>query len=391
MKRFKLIFFMSLILTSILGTTSQANITQDYVEYTFTHFKNTISNAMNNYTQNAMNILNTLTEQDYNFYTTYINQVLKENNLQSLTNHNMTTFISQYSSQSTQIFFIFSNTSAPNNVESLNYIKLKKEQENKISLSGNEENGYIYILELRIETTAHNMFQELQTISGNTSYKAIYYVKSTRLNENNTILTLSNVACTNTQAIYYEIPFTTSGTKIIGQGFIRGLTTETDPGYFYVETTTPSGDSSGGNTGDNTGGNTGDNTGGNTGTTNVDLSKVENGIKNINSNLENIEDKIPTSGDIESATTNGVIDGNNEYWGVSGDLNGEQQQQDIKNGINELINSFSGELNNNNIFQLLELAELGFIDILQGQAGDFKIEWNAGEYNGHKLIPARRN
>ena len=382
MKRFKLIFFMSLILTSILGTTSQANVTQEYVEYTFTHFKNTISNAMSSFSGNAKEILNTLTEQDYNFYTTYINQVLKENNLQNLTNHNMTSFISQYSSTDTRIYFIFSNTSSPNNVENLNYIKVARKNDTEITINGNETNGKIYILELRISKSTHNKFQPINIYNDNTTKLEIQYIKSATLNSDNTILTLSNVACTNTQAIYYEIPFTISGTKIIGQGFIRGLTTDTDPGYFKVETTTPSGDSSGGNTGDNTGGNTG--------TTNVDLSKVENGIKDINNNIENIKDKIPTSEDIKNATTSGVINGNNEYWGVSGELNGEKEQKEIKDIINGAMENVSGELSKNQVFKALESAEKGFFDLfknkLEEQAYDLKFNWKKTEYQGATLL-----
>lgn len=385
MKRFKLIFFMSLILILILGTTSQANVTQEYVEYTFTHFKNTISNALSNYTSDIKATLNTLTEQDYIFYTTYINQVLKENNLQNITNHNMTTFISRFSSSiSTQILFVFSNTSTPNNVENLNYIKLKPDTGNKIILSGNETNGYIYILELRINNTSHNMFQTLEVLSGNTNSKTIYYVKSTSLNENNTILTLSNVACTNTQAIYYNVPFITTGTTINTQGFIRGLTTDTDPGYFKIDTPQPSGDSGGTTPPSGDGGG-----GGNTGTT-TDLSKVENGIKDINNNLENIENKIPTSGDIKNATTNGIIDGNNQYWGNSGDLNGEKEQEEIENIINGAMENVSGELSKNKVFKALENAEKGFFDLfknkLEEQAYDLKLNWKKTEYEGATLL-----
>ena len=53
---------MSLMLILILGTTSQASITKEYVEYTFTHFKNTIDLAIyDKYVNNVKNILNTLT------------------------------------------------------------------------------------------------------------------------------------------------------------------------------------------------------------------------------------------------------------------------------------------------------------------------------------------
>ena len=91
MKRFKLIFFISLILILILGTSAQAVVTQDYIKYTFEHFKNV--NCLSSYEANVKQILNTLNDSDYNFYTSYINNVLVENNINKLTDVNMTSVL----------------------------------------------------------------------------------------------------------------------------------------------------------------------------------------------------------------------------------------------------------------------------------------------------------
>lgn len=355
MKRFKLIFFMSLMLILILGTTSQANISQEYIEYTFTHFKNTISNALSDYTSEVKTTLNTLTKQDYIFYTTYINQVLKENNLQNLTNHNMTIFISRFSSTiTTQILFVFSNTSSPNNVENLNYIKLKPETGNKIILRGNETNGHIYILELRISNTNHNIFQPLEVLNGNTGGKIIYYVKSTSLNSNNTILTISNVACTNTQSIYYNVPFSTSETTINTPGFISGLSAENDPGYFEIQTPQPpqpSGDvGTGGTTGTITNP-SGDTTG------KVDLSGIEQGIGAVKDAVNNVTNTIKDAFIFDSGDANEVMeDFKNTDLGLSQDL------YDL----------------NNQFFDLFETQEMN----------DFVISWNGVNYQDVELIPS---
>ena len=70
----------------ILGTTSQANVSQEYVSYTFEHFKNTITQALSSFVSYAQDNLNSLTSSDYVFYTNYINNVLQENNLSNLIN-----------------------------------------------------------------------------------------------------------------------------------------------------------------------------------------------------------------------------------------------------------------------------------------------------------------
>lgn len=382
MKKFKLIFFMPLILILILGTTSQASITNEYVEYTFTHFKNTIDLALYSYSYNAKNILNALTEQDYNAYTLQLNQLLEENNLQDLNNHNMTTFLSYDNTKnSILMYFIFSNASSPNNVNNLNYLRIKRNAPASIYISCNDNNNEnIYFLELYIFNTQNSTFSQIKTLN-NSALQQIPYMKSATLNSNNTILTLSNVACTNTQAVYYHIPFEVNGSNVYTQGFIRGLTTDNDPGYFKTETPQPSGDSGGSTTPSGDGGNTG---------TPIDLSKIENGIKDINNNLENIENKIPTSGDIKNATTSGIIDGNNQYWGNSGDLNGEKEQEEIQNIINGAMENVSGELSKNKVFKALENAEKGFFDLfknkLEEQAYDLKFNWKKTEYEGATLL-----
>lgn len=114
------------------------------------------------------------------------------------------------------------------------------------------------------------------------------------------------------------------------------------------------------------------------------INDIKNNTNKTNEKLDNISTKIPTSGDIKQST----ISANTDFWGSSDDLNGDNQQENIKSGLNDLINGFSGELSNNSIFQIVELAELGFIDILQGKPGDFKISWNSANYLDNSIVPA---
>ena len=59
--------------------------------------------------------------------------------------------------------------------------------------------------------------------------------------------------------------------------------------------------------------------------------------------------------------TSGMIDANNQYWGTSGELTGEEQEETIENAINGLIEDTSGELSQNQAFEQLEQIENGFI------------------------------
>lgn len=382
MKKAYLILFTSLILILSCGGCVQANITQEYIEYTFNHFQNI--SGLGSYQGNANNILKTLTSSDYNFYTTYLNQVLKENELSKLKNINLITLFNS-NANTVNIYFIFSNVSVPNGIDNLGYLKLSRTVNAGVlnfSCYGDDED-YIYYVKLNITSSSHNGFETVKKMNNSsTEVTSTYYLAYSSLNDENSVLTISNVACMQIQAIYYHVPFTTSGTTITYSGFIKGLyVSEDDPGY-YISTSsgdTSDSETSGGDNGDSdTTGNTGD-SGNTSGTTTTDLSKVETGITNINQNidktnekLDEISGKIPTSGEIKDATKNGVINGNTSYWGDSEDLNGDNQETQIENGINDILADFSGDLGNNSIFKILEIAELGLIDILQGKPRRFQ-------------------
>lgn len=119
----------------------------------------------------------------------------------------------------------------------------------------------------------------------------------------------------------------------------------------YASGDNESGDTGGGN------GNTG---GGNTGS-GVDLSIVEAGIGQINDNLQNIEEKIPTSGDIQEAIENAII----------GDIDEDEIKQNQEDNINDIKEQLQQQLENNEVFSALDVAENGLIDILKGEARRF--------------------
>ena len=369
MKRFKLIFFMSLILILILGTSSQASVSKEYVEYTFTHFQNTIDLALdtgnNSYMNNVKNILNTLTNQDYNAYTLQLNQLLEEKNLQDLTNHNMTTFLSYDNSKnSILMYFVFSNTSAPNNVNNLGFLRIKRNATFSIYISCNgNNNDKIYFIELRIFNTQNSSFSQIKTLT-NSAIQQIPYMKSATLNSNNTVLTLSNVSCTNTQSIYYHVPFGVNASNVYIPGFISGLTTENDPGYFEIQTPQPPQPSGEGGSG-------------NTGT--IDLSKIESGIDNINNSINNQGQNIINN---QNQNTDKIIANQNQN-----NQEVTQRLDDInsydKNAIDNVVQGYlSGDYNASS--SILALNDAFFHS---SDDGDLVIEWEGINYLGVSLIP----
>lgn len=118
----------------------------------------------------------------------------------------------------------------------------------------------------------------------------------------------------------------------------------------------------------------------------TDLTKIENKIDETNKNLEDIKNKIPTSGDIAT----GTIKANEEYWGNSGDLNPDKTGEDIKDVINNTMDNISGELSKNEIFKTLETAEQGFFDLFKKKQEekmyDLKLKWNETKYQETTLL-----
>ena len=87
----------------------------------------------------------------------------------------------------------------------------------------------------------------------------------------------------------------------------------------------------------------------------IDLSGIENGIKNIKDTISGEGEVIRDTISGESEKIVNAINGANEsYWGSGEDLTGEQQEEEIEQNINNLMEDISGELTNSEIMQQLE-------------------------------------
>ncbi len=109
-------------------------------------------------------------------------------------------------------------------------------------------------------------------------------------------------------------------------------------------------------------------------------------IDRLNQHAEEILNKMLNSGDIEQSTQTGIIKGNNEFGGSSGDISGDEQKELITSKIDELTESLSGDLAKNEIFEILQKYENKIFGSFIGEE-DFKIEWKDVTYMETVLIP----
>lgn len=285
--------------------------------------------------------------------------------------NNLTCFIFYDNKIPTFYFTVTNNTTS----SALDFLALNVSSNNSFTIgSVKDENSSINTVGI-----FYNTFGD-STVGGGglTSTKTFYSDELPIISEDGVYLYHpSIIGLTRAQTIYYSVSDTNRKAYFVGN-YISG--DEVISGD-YVPSFPP--DESGDNSGDIGGGNT--NPSGDTpGTTIPDYNEK---LDNIQSGINNIENKIPTSGDIQQSTTAGVIQGNTDYWGSSGDLGGENQEELINNKIDELTDSLSGDLLENEIFGILQKYEDKIFGSFIGEE-DFVISWNDVSYMGSVLIPS---
>lgn len=111
--------------------------------------------------------------------------------------------------------------------------------------------------------------------------------------------------------------------------------------------------------------------------------EIHNMRVDINQGLDEIQEAIPTSGEIKEAQ----IEATTEYWGDSGDLSGDEQEEILEAGITEIKDSVSGEINKQESLQMIHDYEDRLYNLFMNP-NDFRIYWNEAKYQNVKLIPA---
>lgn len=125
----------------------------------------------------------------------------------------------------------------------------------------------------------------------------------------------------------------------------------------------------------------------------IDLSGIQQGIGNIQNQISgdtqniinnqniNTQSIIDNQNENTQATVNAINNANGNYWGNSGDLTGDEQEDFISDSINSLVADVSGELSKNAVFEHLDSAEDIFLDFFRNKQNesyyDLIISWDA--------------
>ena len=354
MKRFKLIFFISLMLILILGTSSQAVVSEEYMNYIWTNLENnTDFNNSGSYNTNFKSYLQQLTSEQKNSVKIKINQYLYANNL-NYEDINLNVFLNYDAEVTFNIYFVFSNNTAPNNND-LGYLEIKNNSSSFTRLYVKDNDGIIKYLKVKVayyKNSLHFTVSNFQELSSN---GLTINLGKTAYSENTQTFYSSNISCYSFIQVAY-IGYPISSTAETAR-FLRNYSAyinKDDGAYIPKEPDKPPQPS--GDTG--TGGTTGTitNPSGDT-TGKVDLSGIEQGIGAVKDAVNNVTNTIKDAFTFDSGDANEVMeDFKNTDLGLSQDLY-------------ELNNQF---------FKLFETEEMD----------DFKISWNGVNYQDVQLIPS---
>lgn len=187
-----------------------------------------------------------------------------------------------------------------------------------------------------------------------------------------------------TQSFYYKAPGQSVAIPVMSKNYII-----LDD---YIPPQEPSGDNGSGDISSSGGlGNITNPSGDNGG--NINLQPIQQGLTNIQNQISgDIQRVIDIQNQNIQATISAINNANSNYWGSGDDLDGDKQQDDISDNFNNIINSLSGDLSQNETFTAIENIENGFFDLFRNQQTetvyDLAFEWDNFEYNGVVLIPA---
>lgn len=370
MKKFKLIFFMSLILILILGTTSQASISKEYMDYIWTNLENnTDFNTSGNYNTNFKSYLQQLTSEQKNSVKTKIDQYLYANNL-NYEDINLNTFLKYDAETTFVIYFVFSNNTAPNN-NNLGYLEIKNDSYNTTRLYIKDNDKTIKYLKVTIAYYNNSLHFTVSDFAEISSGGLVIKLGKTAYSEDTEIFYSSNISCYKlTQTAYIGYPISASNEET---RFLRNYSAYInvdDGAYLPKEPDIDSGDSGGSTTPSGDSGNTG---------TPIDLSKIENGIQNINNSINEQGQNIINN---QNENTDKIIENQNK------------NNQEVTNRLDD-INSYDNETIDNVVQGYLSgdynasssILALNNAFFNSSDDGDLVIEWDGVKYLGVDLIP----
>ena len=391
MKKFKLIFLLSLTLLSILGTTSFANINmneetaQNILNYCYNNINTSTNSSQLNDTnlENAKNLISKITASNFKEYfnQNFINTL---NITTEITFENIS-FIPCYNFSNVYIDFIVSNNTYSNTLPFTYLFRgnpgLENEQTyNQFLITGtssnsgitNSEDQNLNIIRITITSSGGLNISNISAIK-----KSYYTLENMEFDEDDTSINFSQLRGLSPSQVIYYSGYNTN----VKKSYLLDNWYNADPNDPEIPDNPGSGDT--GESGD-TGGGTGGDTGGGTTTPDYsdDLENIQTGITDINNNIGNIQESIPTSGEIAGATEQA----NKDFWGNKDEMNEEDYENQISEGINESMEQITEELEQNEVFDSIAIAEQKIIDLFLEEPEDFKITWADIKYMDKTLV-----
>lgn len=287
----KLLLLLSFGILLGMCSTCYASITKEFLDYSVDYLYNSKDkvNITLSSTQNAVfenfRTSDTIKNQFINCVDSYLNNY----NIINLTDVNCFMYL-YYPSSTDGITFacIFSNASAPQGYENIGYVRFYPYADKLYFRAYGTSTDYIYVFLINVKSTSASQNYKYKLKAGeDMGYSSQPYLNLDYINfnEEHSIITIDNIfACAGLPAVYSVYPFTSNSTTypmILKDSNGNYGTSSPEPDE-------PSGDSGSTGTITNPSGEV---------TGNIDLNGIEN-------SLNNIENKIPTSGDIA-----GVISG----------------------------------------------------------------------------------
>lgn len=285
------LFFATLCALLFINTFSYASeyISQDYIDYCF----DTLSQS-GNFGNNQATYVTALNKVNRTQVYQTINSYIENAGLTWVQDRNLIVLVKTNNVYGPDIYFTFSNvSSAPDDIGFL-YLSYYDS-----SVQFGSYQGTIYYTKVTLEyissANRFNMYWN-SSMSYSTSPRVSKILTSnfnyTQNNTNTFFLYLRNCAVASPTAIIYSKYPLNNSANIDISSFLRNYSGD---GYYFINNNNDDNNNSGDSSSTGTITNpSGDITG------QIDLSGIEQGIGDINNNLNNIENKIPSSGDMQN-------------------------------------------------------------------------------------------
>lgn len=367
-KNKKMIFFILLLITSFFVITPKkvkASVTAEKIGEAIEMLKDSTEDA----SMKMTSYVKALNNNDYFSIANYINNDLTEKGIKDVLDENLRIFAKTNGTAYINGVYVIVANGDGQWIENLAFLYMRYFPQNdgmSLYALGDNDNQFVLIYTISVNASGLTYNKRIRNVSTtNPSYKftftdehgsTTYYTSKGGLLDSSIYTNrFSNDYSYNlNKSTYYSKYIAPIGLKTMLMYY--PITNTSNPVWLWTYNTygdyVPTGSSGDSESGDSSG---------DSGSSDNPSDQMLGLIKN---EIEEVKNKIPTSGDIQNAITNS----NQEFWG---DLSGEQLENEQQQNINKIKEELTNQLNNNEIIGALNIAEGYFIELLQGEPRRF--------------------